>query len=380
MQLTILARRAALVLLLASPAARGQTEGAPPPPAPPVPLARETVIEPPPVLPPPEQDRQAAADPASLAGGGANVTGPFGFGGPGGAFNPQLLSIPRASLATTWFPSERVSNQPTNLGFLREDLFVSVPVYSDGCDTWALSFRGRNETFSTQAILPLSERRFPEDLWALNFAATYAHRFDSEVIVGGTLSVGSASDKPFHSIDEMTLGVSAFAWIPSGERNAWLFSVAYSPTAEINFPIPMVAYIYNPSDYLRINIGLPFQIMYRPTEDLRLDFSYMLLRNVHAQATYRLCRPVSVFAAFDWENESYFLADRQNVNDRLFYYDKRLSAGLIFNVTRCFSVTLSGGYTFDRFYFEGAQYSDKNTNQVNVGDGPYLSLQGRLRW
>jgi hypothetical protein len=142
----------------------------------------------------------------------------------------------------------------------------------------------------------------------------------------------------------------------------------------------MVAYIYNPSDSLRVNIGLPFQVMYRPTDDVTLNVSYMLLRTVHAQLAYRVSPWLRAHVGFDWGNESYFLADRANVNDRLFYYDKRASAGLLFNVTKNFTIDLSGGYVFDRFYFMGAQYSDKNGNELDVGAGPYLSLQGRLRW
>jgi hypothetical protein len=302
------------------------------------------------------------------------------LGGMLGGFDPRLLATPRADYKATYFFNEPVSGQPTHLGYLEQDVLLSVPVYHDGCDVLAFTFRGRNETFSTQAILPDSGRRFPEDLWALNFGTTYAHTFDSGWIMGGTVSFGSASDKPFHSIDEMTLGVNAFLRIPSGERNAWLFGLAYSPTGEINFPIPTVAYIYNPSDELRVNIGLPFQVMYRPTRDLQLDFSYMLLRTVHARATYRICQPVRVHVGFDWGNEAYFLADRQNVNDRFFYYDKRLSTGVQYVVTPNFSLDLTGGYTFDRFYFEGAQFSDHAANQLSVGNGAYLSFQGRLRW
>jgi hypothetical protein len=378
MQPSILARRIGPALLLLVPAAAlGQTGTAPPPPPPAVLLAPEPLPEP--ILPEPATNRPTATDPPPSAAAGA-FDAPGLFGGPFGGFDPRSLSIFRGSYAATWFPDERVSGQPTHLGYFQEDVLVSVPLYHDGCDTWAVSLRGRNETFSTQAFLTHSERRFPEDLWAVNFATTYAHEFDKGLFAGGTVSVGSPSDQPFHSIDEITVGVNAFLRIPSGERNAWLFTLSYSPTAEVNFPIPMVAYIYNPSDHLRINIGLPFQVMYRPTDELTLNFSYMLLRTVHAQVSYRLLPGVRLHGGFDWENESYFLADRVNVNDRLFYYDMRLSGGVLFNLSKSFTIDLTGGYVFDRFYFEGAQYADKNTNELDVGAGPYIALRGTLRW
>jgi hypothetical protein len=380
------------LFLLAPAGVRGQSNPAPPPPEPIlVPILPGLLIPQPtaaelgangdngPLFPTDEKDRPAAP-PATSPTLANNSIGAFGQGGAFGLFDPRLLAIPSTSFATTWFPSERVGGQPTHLGYIQDDFFLSVPVYHDGGDTWAVSIRGRNETFFTQAVLPQSQRTFPTDLWALDFGTTVAHTFDNGWTAGGRLSVGSASDEPFHSTRELSLGASAFLRIPSGERNAWMFSLSYSPLSEVNFPIPMVSYLYNPSDYLRVNIGLPFQVMYRPTEDLTLNLSYMLLRTVHARATYRVCPLLRAHVGFDWGNESYFLADRQNINDRLFYYDMRASAGLLFNVTKSFTIDLSGGYVFNRFYFEGAQYADKNTNELNIGAGPYLSLQGRLRW
>lgn len=295
--------------------------------------------------------------------------------------NPKVGLAPyRADYRVTWFGSEPVAGQGTRLGYVQQDFGFSLPIWQNRSDEWSAAVHVRNEDFYTCAILPDTNQPFPEDLWNIRFSTTYRHEFDNGWITGGTVSVGSASDKPFHSINEMTAGINTFLRIPQGEHNAWLFSLSYSPTSELAFPIPGVAYIYQPSENFRVNLGLPFQLMYRPIDDLTLDFSYMLLRSVHARATYRLCDMVRVYGGFDWQNESYFLADRANENDRLFYYDKRLTTGVQFKFNRHFSLDVSGGYVFDRFYFEGASYSDNHQNRVDVGDGPFLSLQGQLRW
>jgi hypothetical protein len=301
-------------------------------------------------------------------------------GGPFGGFDPRMLALFRADYKATWFSIEPTSTPGAHLGYVEQDLSLSIPLYHESGDILAASLRARNETFITDAFLPRSARRFPEDLWAVSLGTTFAHTFDNGWIAGGGVTVGSPSDLPFHSIREIAVGLNGFLRIPSGERNAWLFGVSYSPTSEVTFPIPTVAYIFNPSDDLRVNVGLPFQAMYRPIPELQLDFSYMLLRTVHARATYRLCQPIRIHAGFDWGNESYFLADRANRNDRLFYYDKRLSAGVQYIVTPNCSVDLTGGWDFDRFYFEGAQYSDHVNNELRIGNGAFLTLQGRLRW
>ena len=41
---------------------------------------------------------------------------------------------------------------------------------------------------------------------------------------------------------------------------------------------------------------------------------------------------------------------------------------------------LSAGYVFDRFFFQGQQYSDRNRDRVNVGAGLFGQVQLRLQF
>jgi hypothetical protein len=325
------------------------------------------------VLPPTVPSLDAAKDPA--ADGYAVLPGFATF------LNPTVGNAPlRAEYRATWFADEPVAGQPTNLGYIEHDVSVSFPIWQSGADEWTATAGFRGEIFHTNAILPTTRQPFPDELWNIRFGTTYRHQFDNGWISGGGVSVGSASDEPFHSIKEMTAGVNAFLRVPQGDHYAWLFSLAYSPTSELPFPIPGVAFVYQPNENFHATIGLPFQLMYRPIEDLTLDFSYMLLRTVHARATYRVAGPVRVYAGFDWMNEGYFLARREDDNDRFFYYDKRLTGGIIAPIGRHVFLNLSGGYVFDRFYFEGQHYSDSQINRVDVGNGPFVSLHCQVRW
>jgi hypothetical protein len=297
------------------------------------------------------------------------------FGGPGVGQTPL-----RADYRATWFPDENVKGQATDLGFVRQDFSLSFPLWQCCPDEWSASVHVRNELFHTGAVFPDTGQPFPEELWAIRLGTTYRHLFDNGWIAGGTLSFGSASDKPFDTIHEMTAGINTFLIVPQGAHNAWLFTLSYSSNSEIPIPIPGVAYIWQPSDQLRMNIGLPFQIMYRPFENVTFDFSYMLLTSVHARATYRVLPRVRLYCGYDWENESYLPADRIDNNDRLFYYDQRLTGGVEAVVCKNLVMDLSSGYTFDRFYFEGHSFSDRNNNRIDVGAGPFLSFQVRTRW
>jgi hypothetical protein len=295
--------------------------------------------------------------------------------------SPTVGNMPlRADYRVLWFPQQPVSGQPTNLGMVQEDFSFAAPLWQDCTDEWSVSAKVRSELFQTHAILPNTRQEFPEELWNINVGTTYRHQFDNGWIAGGSVHVGSASDRPFGSFDELTAGVNAFLRIPSGEHNAWLFTLSYSTTSELPVPLPGVAYIWQPTDWFHANIGLPFQVWVRPLDDLTLDFSYMLLTTIHARATYRVSPCLRVYAGFDWENESYFLYNRPNENDRFWYYDKRLTTGVKAILSRNVSLDLSGGYAFDRFYFEGARYSDRNFNRVDVGDGGFVSFQCHIRW
>jgi hypothetical protein len=336
-----------------------------------------------PAPPPTPPSAPPAGEPRGWGNDG-NVGGGFAASGrePLGLFGGgEVGHMPyRGDYRVTWFPDEEVKGQLTNLGSVRQDLSITCPIWQCAPDELSLSALIRNELFHTGAVFPDTGQPFPEQLWNIRLGTTYRHLFDNGWVTGGTLSVGSASDKPFHSIDEMTLGVNGFLRVPQGEHNAWLFTLSYSSNSELPIPIPGVAFLWQPSEQFRMNIGLPLVVMYRPTEDLTFDFSYMLLTTIHARATYRVLPQVRIYFGYDHENESYLPADRPEEKDRLFYYDERLTAGVQYLVSRCAILELSGGYTFDRYYFEGHSFSDRHQNRIDVGEGPFLSADFRVRW
>ena len=217
--------------------------------------------------------------------------------------NAMVGHLPfRADYRVTGFPDEPVQGQPTNLGYVRQDFSATCPFWQDSVDEWSLTANVRSELFDTHAILPDTGQRFPDELWSIRLGTTYRHAFDNGWIGGGTVSVGSPSNKPFQQLNVITAGIH-WSRAPREERRLALF-LELLPTSEIPFPIPLVAYIWQPSDQFRAHIGLPFQLWYRPFDDLTLDFSCLLLRTVHARATYRITAPVRVYVGFDWENEA----------------------------------------------------------------------------
>jgi hypothetical protein len=300
--------------------------------------------------------------------------------------NPTLgQQMPRFDYRITYFPDEHVRRQDTDFSYIQHRPVLSVPLWQDAVDEWVVSAALRMQDFDTHAVFPDSGERFPGELWDAAVAITYRHKFENNWIGSINLSVGSASDKPFNSWDEMYIRATALLRVPQGENNAWLFSILYANDERFLFglsgiPIPGIAYQWVPSKYFQAIIGIPFtSVQFRPVEQLTFDAQYIPVRRVRARTTYVVFAPLRLWLQFDWDSEHYALADRDDKNDRLFYYEKRVTAGIRFDL-RHVGVEIAGGRIFDRLYFTGETYSDHNENRIDVDNGWFGAAQLSLRF
>ena len=108
--------------------------------------------------------------------------------------------------------------------------------------------------------------------------------------------------------------------------------------------------------------------MYRPVDDLMLEFSYMLLTNVHAEATYRFTERMIAHAGYDWLN---FGRPHRYACRAFFDHEYRVSSGLRYVLTPRSWLDLTGGYVFDRFYFQGRSLSDTNIDRIDLVAAPF---------
>ncbi len=275
----------------------------------------------------------------------------------------------------------KVYGQNASMSYLRQDMDVNVPLYKQD-ETWLLVFTlsMRALNFNTTAMLPNSRVPFPKHLYDVDPGLFFRHQFENGWIFGIEADIGTPSDKPFHSFHELNPFVTAYLKTPRDNGDAWLFSVFYQPVSEIPYPLPGIAYQWNPSKDLQVNIGVPFDIRWRFCEKWRLEAGYLPIRRVKSYLFYELTDQVQLFTGFEWNNDAYLLADRVITDNFLFSYDKRLSIGARWEAPLHIMLDVQGGYIFDQLYFSGRTYNDENYDRVAVKPSAYVQLRLGLKF
>lgn len=87
-----------------------------------------------------------------------------------------------------------------------------------------------------------------------------------------------------------------------------------------------------------------------------------------------------MFTGIDFDSENYWRAERQVADDRFYYYNNRVPLGMQYAFTPNILAELSGGYIFDRFYFEGSSFLDQSYNHVRVDPGGFAGLRIQARF
>ena len=288
----------------------------------------------------------------------------------------------RTSYDVTSFFNEPVARQGTKMWMMQHDFRLSFPVLQDEQREWTVQARFRALDLDTDARLPDTRERFPGELWDVRVGTTYRQRLANDWITGGNLTIGSPSDRPFASDDETLANATGFLLVPDSQHSNWVFSVNYANNRDFlrNIPLPGVAYDYRPDQRLRVLAGVPMSMLrWSPIDRLALEASYFIPRTIHAQVSFDLAEALQLHAGFDWSSQRYFRHDRRDHDDGLSYYQKRVAIGARWDLQEKVWLDLSGGWAFDRFWFEGEDYGDRGNNRLDLSDGPMIKFELGLR-
>lgn len=285
------------------------------------------------------------------------------------------------SLGGFWAAPVDVHGQADRLAMNSQFARLAVPIGipAEGRPLWiAIAKFGRLE-IATDAVLPDSGQAVPDQLWLVETGFFHVRPLAGGGSLGGTFLFGSASDRPYAAGRDLTLMTVGFYNRPAAnDRDEWSYSVFYSPTSQLPYPLPGIAYVWRPSDAFEAKIGLPPSLEYRPTDDWTFTANYFPLVNFNATARRRLSNTLSLLAFYRSDTEIYFLADRVQDDQRFYVFDQRAAVGLEQSLARGFTLEATASYIFDRTLFQGTNFTSGRTDVVTFGDGLGLSLQ--LLW
>jgi hypothetical protein len=281
-----------------------------------------------------------------------------------------------------WQPSRPVSGQAASLTLLDSHAGLTLPVWTSADQGIFAAGSARGLFSHGGAVFPDTRAPFPDALWEFLAGADYVQQVADGLSWGICLSAGSASDRPFHTIHEMTVNGLAFWRSQTESNNAWLVYVVSTTNGQVgrNIPIPGAAYEFH-SDELEGIVGLPFvSLTYRPTKVLQFDLNYSAITDVRARASVRVAEAARLFGAFCWDSESWLPADRADHREQLFWYEKRAEGGLAWHLREHFDLVLTGGYAFDRYFLESRGFTLTGHNHLALAPGPFIALELDVRY
>ena len=232
----------------------------------------------------------------------------------------------------------------------------------------------------TSAIFDESGAPMLDDLYNVGIGAVYRQTVHEDWRVGGQLRIGSASDKPFNSLDEMYLQGLAFLQIPHLEYTSWIMALAVNTHLEI--PVfPAIGYSFPVSRQALAVVGLPFfGAAGKFTDEFGFRFIYWPVRNLDISLDYQITDWARPYTGFRWRGRYFARADRADDDERIRLEDMQAFVGTVFDVTENVALDARAGYVFGRQVGEGDGFEDQRDNNFRVDDTWFISARLGLRF
>lgn len=251
---------------------------------------------------------------------------------------------------------------------------LSGPVIRDESESWTASLAG-NQLAITPTQGELSR------LYDLKVGMGYTKALDDKRLWSASLRFGSASDRLFANPSVNTLGATWFYSYPKDETGRWLFLVDYSNNRPIlnNIPLPGFAYFYTPSKTFKMVIGAPFASLNWEFHDRwGLEGFTLVPWVLKGNVFYKINDYAKIYSGIDFSQITYFLADRTNDKERLFFDEKKMFIGAKMPFSRSVLADLEFGHAFDRAFFQSEEYEIDPENPTSIANAFYAKVTLRL--
>jgi len=239
---------------------------------------------------------------------------------------------------------------------------LGFPLWRGSMEGVSFSTEFKHRRMDLEWTLPGTDDRLPHDLYRQEFEAGYWRVNRKGRFFLASAQIGTDSDVPYASFEEMDTRLFAAYMIPVRDRrDAWMLGLDWSANRTfLNYvPLPGVGYRWRPNDALQIVAGIPFlNASWTPEGPWSASLSGSPSPSVSARLSFELTEEVDVFAAYRWLTEAYFRADREEEEDRLFYTEQVLEAGFAAVPFEAFRLEAALGLSAVRSLFESDGFYD----------------------
>jgi hypothetical protein len=295
---------------------------------------------------------------------------------PGGGLFPERDSIEYTLRAT---PASR-SQDP---GIL-ENRVRGTFLIRRASDTWTIQPSLGSFHLDKAPELPGTGLAFPRDLREAELGAGFRRRLGERREWGLSTGMGSASDRPFDSIHETTVRATAACRLPARGRDSWLLLLSYSNNRSFanNIPLPGAAYMLRlPERGLEAMLGLPFlSVSWRPTPDWSGRFSMFGPNTVSAEWSFLAWKAAQPYGGFDWGQREWFRSRRPDHSQRLFFDEKRWTAGVRLPLPGKLRLDLAGVYGFSRRLYESDRARDSGVPAAELKPSWSFQAKAGVDW
>ena len=167
--------------------------------------------------------------------------------------NDFTLLLERESIL---YDDADVTDQDIEFEAMRHDLHLRWRLGAVPDSEWILSLDGDSWSIDSDARFDESGRKVPQELQRVAAGATYRRFLDNDWLLGQNLELGSASNKPFDSAEELYIGGTTFLRLPSGPHNAWLMLLNFDTRRSLPV-LPGLAYQAVLGEDLQVVAGVP---------------------------------------------------------------------------------------------------------------------------
>lgn len=221
----------------------------------------------------------------------------------------------------------------------------------------------------------------PERLADHSVALGFGKELNDRWRVGAVVGAGYAGTRPFSDGDSVYFLADLIAGYAIDEKSSVTINLNYNGNRNVlpDVPLPGVSYARRSDiEGLRYIVGFPYSnVVYQPDDRWTLQLGYVLPFSFTARAEYKVAEHLSLFGDLGTFTRGFWVeddaTDEEHSDDRIFFTQRRLEAGVIYEALERVNVELAGGYAFGQEFETG--WDSRDTDELREVDAaPYVRV------